>query len=216
MRNPFYAIVLAGFLTVLLTGFHAGAHADARVDFFRAVNVDNDAAVASLLARGFDVNAPDDRGQTALHLAVRDDAPRVVALLLAQPQLRVDAVNASNETPLMLAAIKGRFEVAQRLLDHGAQVNRAGWTPLHYAASGSEPRLVALLLDRGAAIDAASPNGSTALMMASRYGAQDSAELLLARGADPRLRNAAGLGAADFARQEGRDRLADKLDRAAR
>lgn len=191
-------------------GFCA-AHAGSYEDYFRALKIDNAGAVSDLLARGFDPNAPDEKGQTGLHLAMRDGSPKVAAVLLAHPALRVDAPNANDETALMLAALKGQVEAAQRLLDRGVAVNRPGWAPLHYAATGPEPRLVALLLERGAQVDAPSPNGSTALMMAARYGSDDSAFLLLAKGASTSARNQKDMNAADFARSVGRDALAAKL-----
>lgn len=193
-----------------LTGV-SGAVSGSYEDFFRALRIDNAGAVSELLARGFDPNSPDEKGQTGLHLAIRDNSPKVVAVLLAHPAVRVDAPNASDETPLMLAALKGNLDAAQRLLDRGAAVNRPGWAPLHYAATGPEPRLVGLMLERGAQIDAPSPNGSTALMMAARYGADDSALMLLARGASTVVRNQRDMNAADFARSVGRDALAAKL-----
>jgi ankyrin repeat protein len=60
-------------------------------------------------------------------------------------------------------------------------------------------------------VDARSPNGSTPLMMAARYGSEASVDLLLARGANPKLRNQRDLSAADFARMDGRDALAQRL-----
>lgn len=194
----------------------AAVRADDRVDFFRAVNVDNASAVAALLARGFDPNTLDDKGQVALFLALRDDSPKVAAVLLAHPQTRVDAANASNETPLMIAALRGVTAAVPRLLERGAQLDRPGWSPLHYAATGPEPKMVALLLDRGARVEALSPNRSTPLMMAARYGAHESVPLLLNRGADPRARNDAGLTAADFARLAGREPVEQRLEQAAR
>lgn len=200
---------------VLAVGSFA-ARADTSVDFFRAVNVDNASTVSELLARGFDPNTPDERGQVALFLAMRDDSPKVAAALLAHPGLKVDQPNAAGETPLMMAALRGRVDWTQRLVERGGAVKREGWTPLHYAASGPEPRVVALLLERGAAVDALSPNHSTPLMMAARYGDEAAVELLLSRGADARLRNDKGLNAADFARLGGRAALAQKLDALAR
>jgi ankyrin repeat protein len=127
--------------------------------------------------------------------------------------LRVDVANAVGETPLMMAALRGRVEWCQQLLVRGGRVNREGWTPLHYAATGPESKAVALMLDSGAHIDAASPNRTTALMMAARYGPEASVDLLISRGADLRLRNDKGLNAADFARQVGRESLATRLDK---
>jgi uncharacterized protein len=192
------------------------AHANSYEDFFKAVELDRPRLLSQLLERGFDPNAPDPQGQVALYLALRDGSPQVAEVLFASPRLNVDATNAVGETPLMMAALRGELGWVRRLVERGAQVNREGWTPLHYAASGPEVSVVAFLLDRGAQIDAQAPNGSTALMMAARYGALDAVPLLLKRGANPKLRNDAGLSAADFARGADRDALAARLDALAR
>lgn len=206
-RFFFYLAVLIGFVS---------AQAGSYEDFFRAVNVDNAGTVKELLGRGFDPNAPSEQGQVGLFVALRDGSPKVAAALLADPRTAVDAVNANGETPLMMAALRGQADWAERLLGRGAQLNRAGWTPLHYAATGPGTPVLALLLDRGAALEAPSPNGTTALMMAARYGPEDSVDLLLARGASLVARNTQGLSAADFARLGGRDKLAARLVAASR
>jgi uncharacterized protein len=192
------------------------AKAGAYEDFFKAVELDRARTVNQLLERGFDPNSMNPQGQVPLYLALRDGSPQVAEVLLGSPRLKVDTANAAGETPLMMAALRGELGWVRRLVELGAQVNRAGWTPLHYAASGPEPSVVAYLLDRGAIVDALAPNGNTALMMAARYGAIDSATLLVSRGADPRLRNPAGQTAADLARGAERDKLATRLDLLAR
>jgi ankyrin repeat protein len=189
------------------------AWAGAYEDFFRAVATDDARTVKSLLGRGFDPNSLNEQGQVGLYLALREGSAHVVEALLQQPELRVDVANAVGETPLMMAALRGRVDWCQQLLAHGGQVNREGWTPLHYAATGPESKAVSLMLDSGARIDAASPNRTTALMMAARYGPEASVELLISRGADVRLRNVKGLNAADFARQVGRESLAARLEK---
>ena len=204
------------FAIYLLVFAQSLAHANPSVDFFRAVNVDNDRTVKDLLASGFDPNTANEKGQVGLYLALREESFKVAAALLAHPATRIDATTEADETPLMMAAMRGNLDWTQRLLDRGAAINRMGWTPLHYAASGPEVAVVKLLLDRGAVIDAPSPNSTTALMMAARYGPHDSVELLLQRGANPKLSNQRQLTPADFASSVGREPLARLLEAAAR
>lgn len=211
MRHFFKYVI---YLFVLF-GF-SQAVADSSVSFFRAVNVDNDRTVKELLAAGFDPNTTNPQGQAGLFLAMREGSFKVAQALLNHPNIRVDITNPADETPLMMACIQGHIDWALKLLDKSAALNRPGWTPLHYAASGPEPRLVGLLLDRGAELDAPSPNRSTPLMMAARYGPEDAAYLLLKRGANAKLRNDLQLTAADFARAAGREQLALRTEAAAR
>lgn len=187
-----------------------------REDFFKAIELDNVRLLRPLLEGGLDPNTTDDRGNTGLLVAVRDGCFEAAALLLSSGGVAIDQPNAAGETALMMAALRGHTEWVVRLMQRGAAVHRSGWTPLHYAASGPEPKVLVLLLERGAQLDAASANGTTPLMMAAGYGALDGADLLLARGADPRRRNDRGLGAADFARRAGRDALARRLEAAVR
>lgn len=180
-------------------------------DFFTAVNRDDGDTVQILVKQGFDPNSRNPAGQTALHLALRDQSPRVIRALMESPALDVNAINASGESPLMMAALRGDLDRVGQLLARGAKVHQDGWSPLHYAATGPEPKVVALLLDRGAPIDAFSPNRTTPLMMAAGYGAEASVDLLLARGADKRLRNDRDLDAAGFAKVSLREFLLGRL-----
>jgi ankyrin repeat protein len=207
LRIIFYLFAFVGF---------SSSHAGAYDDFFQAVLRDDDQAVARLLARGFDVNSRDPKGQTAMHLAMRDSSPRVAEVLWKSPSLDLNALNADDETAMMMAALRGQTAWVRRFLDRGAKVHKAGWSPIHYAATGPAAETVALLLDRGAPIDAESPNRTTPLMMAARYGTEASVNLLLARGADARRKNDLKLDAADFARQGGRDFLVERLERTER
>lgn len=190
----------------------SSAFAGAYEDFFQATRADNPSVVQALLARGFDPNAVDERGQPALLIALRDGSRQVGEILLAHPAIQIDQANLAGETPLMMAVLKGHAGVVRRLIERGAAVNRTGWSPLHYAASGPDASLVQLLVDRGATLDARSPNGSTPLMMAAQYGPEDAVQMLLMRKADASLRNDLGLTAADFARRGGREQLAKQLD----
>lgn len=192
------------------------AVAGAYDDFFRALEVDNVAALLQLLQRGFDPNTPDARGQQPLFLALRGDSAKCFEALLQHPSIEVDVPNARGETPLMMAALRGKVSAMQALVARGARVNRDGWSPLHYAASAPSSDALRWLLERGAALDGRAPNGSTPLMLAARYGHEDSVWLLVERGADPTLREVRGLSAVDLARGEGRESLAVQLARGRR
>lgn len=196
---------------LIVAAFVSSAFAGPKEDFFKAVDIDAANVVTGLLAQGFDPNERDDQGQVPLFLALRSESRKVAAVLLAHPKVEVDVANPHGETPVMMAALRGDLALTRALLDRGARIAREGWTPLHYAASGPEPKVVELLLERGAPIDALSPNGTTPLMMAARYGAIDAADLLARRGADKAVRNQRGLTAADFAAGAGRDELALRL-----
>lgn len=188
------------------------AHAGSYEDFFSAIDRDDGAAVAALIERGFDPNSRSPDGQCGLYLALQKDAHAAVAALLKAKDLNVNLLNVNGESVLMIAALKGHLEWTQKLLLRGAQVNKPGWAPLHYAASGQQPKVVSLLLENGALIDAQSPNGTTALMMAARYGDEGNVRVLAARQADGRLKNQQGLDAAAFARLAGREALAKSIE----
>jgi ankyrin repeat protein len=180
-------------------------------DLVMAAELDDGYNVTRLLLRGIDPNVKDARGRLALDIAMREDSSKAMESLLNAPALDVNSPNAKGETPLMLAALKGRLDWVQKLVKRGAAVNREGWTPLHYACSGPDNGVAAWLLSQGAAINARSPNGSTPLMLAAGYGAIDLPALLLKAGADGSLRNQQGLAAADFAIKAGRDDVHQKL-----
>lgn len=180
------------------TGF---ACAGSFEDFFNAIRQDNAGKVSELLTRGFDANTTDAKGQTGLYLALREPSPKAAQVLMDWPKTDINKLNAQGESILMLAALKGQLELADKLVKKGADVNKTGWTPLHYAASGGHAALIGLLLENSAYIDAESPNGSTPLMMAAMYGSEASVKILLQEGADPKLKNQQGLTALDFAQR---------------
>ena len=189
----------------------ASVHAGSYEDFFTAIRRDNAGSIQRLLERGFDPNTPNENGQTGLLMALQLDSMRAFNALLAARNLNVEIRNAKDESPLMLAAIKGRLDAVRALVARDADVNKTGWTPLHYAASGTQPEqveIIAFLLEHHAYIDAASPNGTTPLMMAAQYGTDASAQRLLSEGADPTLKNQLGLTAVDFALRAEREELA--------
>ncbi|MDD2882387.1 MAG: ankyrin repeat domain-containing protein [Rhodoferax sp.] len=188
---------------LVLTCFSV-SHAGSYDDFFSAIERDDAAKVSELLLRGFDPNTVDAAGTAGLLLAVKSGALNVALVLAKSPKTKVEVRNAADESPLMLAALKGETALCQLLIRQGADVNKPGWAPLHYAATNGHLEAMNLLLEENAYIDAASPNGTTPLMMAALYGTESAVKLLLEAGADPLLKNSQGLSALDFANRGNR------------
>ena len=173
-------------------------------DFFRALKQDDAATIEMLLSRGFDPNTISQAGEHGLIIALREPSLKAVSALLGAPKVNVEARTPHDESPLMLAALKGLTDLCGQLIVLGADVNKPGWTPLHYAATNGHLATMELLLEAHAYIDATSPNGTTPLMMAAHYGTPAAVKLLLDGGADPSLKNEQGLSAIDFAQRASR------------
>jgi ankyrin repeat protein len=193
-KNTLKSFVFIGFLS-----FQLNAQSGSYEDFFKAVQFDNVRTVQTLLQRGFDPNTVNPEGVPALMLAVREPSLKVAELLASWPQTKTEVRNANDESPLMLAALKGYLPLVKKLVANDADVNKPGWTPLHYAATGGHVPIVEFLLDESAYIDAESPNGTTPLMMAAMYGSPEAVKVLIQAGADLTLKNQLGMTALDFA-----------------
>ncbi|KAJ6541617.1 ankyrin repeat-containing domain protein [Mycena capillaripes] len=94
-----------------------------------------------------------------------------------------DPISIGGGTPLQMAVWCSHMELAQWILDHGADVNDHalffGWTTLATACRDSSLAMVELLLDNGATI-----SDSGAMYGAAGNGRVDVLALLLDRGAD--------------------------------
>jgi ankyrin repeat protein len=101
-KRAFYLIVFIGY-SVSFAGSYD--------DFFSALERDNATQVQGLLARGFDPNSVGPDGQYALVLALRKSSLAVARLLIAHPATRVEVRTIKDESPLMLAALKGEIGI---------------------------------------------------------------------------------------------------------
>jgi len=199
--------ILRGAVGALFVGaqglFPRAAVADPYRDLFRAIELDDASEIRLLLLRGVSSNSPDPERGPAIVFAARQKSFRAVEALLETPATDVNVLNRGSENALMYAALYGELDLVKRLVARGAEVNKTGWTPLHYAASNGWLSVVEYLLSQNAYIDAASENGTTPLMMAARENQTAVARLLVKEGADPSLRNDAGLGAAEYLTRAG-------------
>ncbi|PIG85595.1 hypothetical protein AARAC_007318 [Aspergillus arachidicola] len=159
-----------------------------------------------LLKHVDDINTLNDTGYGPLHFAVVYWKPSISKMLLNQ-KAKVDiqtsyeqetpnGLNIVAETPLHIAARVGNRDMAQILLQHGADIHALddrGRTPLHLAASrdwynGSIDQrgdfVLQLLLDWGADVHSrCGHRGTTALMRATSFGYDKGVRSLLKHGA---------------------------------
>lgn len=196
---------------LVLVVWFSSASAGSYEDFFVAVKRDDPQGVERLLKRGFDPNTLDPEGVHGLYLALRDGSLKVAQTLIAWPQTNVEWRTPQDESPLMMASLRGHISMVRQLLARDAHVNKPGWAPLHYAATSGHMEIMQLLLDQHAFIDAQSPNGTTPLMMAAHYGTPAAVKLLLEAGADTRMKNELGLSAIDFANRAQRKDVAEMI-----
>lgn len=187
------------------------AYAVNSANWWTDIAQDRAADVQVMLAQGADPNELGKQGQPAIMWAIRHGAWKVYDVLLASPKTELNVVNVSGETPLMYLAIVGQTKKAQSLIKRGAHVNRLGWTPLQYAASKGRLDMVKLLIADKAIINAPSPDGTSALMMAAYAGSEPVVQVLLDAGADVAMQNLKGQNAADWARLGKHDALAKKI-----
>ena len=171
----------------------AGSVPDTRIH--DAAKTGDMAAVRALLEKqpGL-LNAPNNDGQTPLHVAAKNGHKEIVGLLL-EKGAEVNARDRFQGTPLHWAVFYGHKEVAELLLVKGAAVNtkeRKGWTPLHYAAWKGYKDLAELLIANDADVNAQQEEGMTPLHEAALSGKKDMAKLLARKGAKSELKDNKG------------------------
>ncbi|CAG0880158.1 unnamed protein product [Darwinula stevensoni] len=145
---------------------------------------DSDEEVADLL-----------RGDTALLDAAKKGNLLRVQRLLTPDNINCRDTHGRNSTPLHLAAGYNNLEIAQFLLESGADVNaqdKGGLIPLHNASSYGHLDVAALLIRYNTLVNATDRWGFTPLHEAAQKGRTQLCALLLAHGADPHSKNQEG------------------------
>lgn len=154
----------------------------------------------TLLEKGANVSAVNNRGRTALHLTVDGSS---------------GGSNGDRSGDQTSVPKRPREEMLQLLLQHGADANAAsdgGWRPLHNAAQKGVTSIVQVLLKAGADINATLSNGMTALHWAAFNGFEEVSQLIWSYPeADLGIRDTFGRAAWLCAAERGHDDLVELL-----
>ena len=111
---------------------------------------------------------------------------KIMAILFKAPD-KVNFVNANKETGLIAACRSGRVDIAQYLIENGADIeakDKKGYTPLFIAVENQKPDIVKLLIEKGANVKIKTKFLVTLLIIASKKGNIDIIKMLVQAGAD--------------------------------
>jgi ankyrin repeat protein len=184
-----------------------------------AAEVGDAVMIETLVKAGADVNATQPDGETVLMTAARTGKPDALKVLISHGANVNAREKQFGETALMWAAAENNAAAIRVLAEAGADKNarsttlkfpefkfitsgmvttslpRGGWTSLMYAARQGSIGAAGALADAGADLNAADPDGSTALILAIINAHFDLAEVLLEKGADPNVADSTGMTA---------------------
>jgi ankyrin repeat protein len=201
-KTPLLAAVTNGYGGAKATPPLIAAGADLKTSYqygtsiiYEAANKDAAAPLQALIKAGAEIEAANEKGETALFLAA--SMGRKVAPLLIQAGANPNAKNNDGQTVLMAAAEDGELESVRMLLGAKANPNaadRTGNTALIIAAGltnasmtsfkideAAVTKMVELLLGAGADVSAKNKLDATnPLIAAAREGHADAVALLLA------------------------------------
>ena len=176
--------------------------AKGRTLFMRAIEARDFAKAEQLLREGAKVDARDKHGATALARLLSSDrigrgltdeaevakfllrhGANACFILLSHPENKIIAVRAMIE--------EGLVEPLRQLLKHRMDSNMPTGESGSYlvmAAEARQPAIISLLLEHGADVNRGEKNGRSALRAAMSNDDVESIKLLLAAGADTRVR----------------------------
>jgi ankyrin repeat protein len=136
--------------------------------------------------------------------------------MLLQNAAGVDEEDEQGLTPLHTAAELGATEIAEHLLERGADLNHAGEprciTALHVASYHNQGDMVQLLLDKGIKVNVQDANGHTPLHIAALLNHHHLIGPLLAAGVDVSLKDKSSKTAQQLALDKGSDDVLRQLD----
>ena len=140
----------------------------------------NPYGVRTLLEKGANPKILNKDGQMPIHTVVVHGSANTVVEFLPYDCLEVK--DSSGRTPLLLAALEGRWEMIGTLISHGANIkarDSRGRTALHLAAFSGHAQVVKELIGAGARLDAKDSRGKTPLDIAIEQKFDEGVQVLI-------------------------------------
>ena len=143
---------------------------------------------------------------TGIHEAIENDRYTEFEQWLNRAGRDINERGASQYTPLIQAAWKGRKKMAELLIQNGADidlVSSTDGTALWWACNNGHQDCASVILDSNPInLDATHATGTTALHEASEKGFSSICSRLVSLGADISIRNESGKTALDVAKND--------------
>ena len=138
-----------------------------------------------------DVNAVDQKGNSALHYAVITHDIKMVELLLSYRPFAYGK-NSNHQSPLQLALNEYQWEIIKRIIESGIPCdfsihNNEKITILHMAAANGDLDIVKKLVENGVPLNERTKLGKLPLEYAKKSQRQDIVDYLIGQGADTDL-----------------------------
>lgn len=130
----------------------------------------------------------------AIQCILKDDIDGLLKILEEKPHF-IGMSDSQDMDFLMCACLKGKFEIAKRLVAMGSNLNAVenlGQTALHLSVMTGHTDVSKFLLDNEADINAKSYDKWTPLIWAAARGHTDTVRMLLERNSDARAKDGKG------------------------
>ncbi len=210
-RSRFLVVAVLALLFASLPG----SAADLDAVLFKAAEEGDISRARQMIAAGANVNVANEKGVTALSLAVAGGHAELARMLLEK-----GASEKPDGSLLGLATLKNDLPMVRVLVANGIAVNVhfpmegewKAWTPLMFAANFAAPEVVEILLRNGARVNAKADIGITALHIASVNNRKEIVKMLLAHGSDPNERDITGKTPLDYVRAMGYKEIVELLE----
>ncbi|MCW8890892.1 MAG: ankyrin repeat domain-containing protein [Sedimenticola sp.] len=151
---------------------------------------------------GSDINRPNNRGETPLHLAATQGS-YVIAKLLVKSGADIDTLDNTGNSALNRSVLNGHTQITGYLIKQGAKHEPTQLLHLAVEAGVKDRDIIPLLIELGAEINQQNAAGETPLTAAITAKNRVLVKLLVSSGADVNLANAAGERPLAIAEQQG-------------